>query len=442
MQHVDLPTASLLIGSSVMATADLEYTGPTAVVEAHRLPADVAFWGTNNRHPQDVIEDVKRVNVVSAVIERKVNMLYSGRLTYGTIDYDERLGMEVMRPIRQAEIDDFLGESNADLYCREGLNDWYTFYNVFPELKMGRNKDRVVGLGCQDASHVRLGTMSDKGEISKAFIGDWSGIGRGGDAFELAALDPYFRVAQQMLEKRKLRYILPLRILTRGQFYYGLAPWNSLRASGWLDVAKRVPAMKKQLLEQIQHIRYHIEFSEQYFPVKYKTWDKMTPEERAAIFKTEVSEFDKWAKDKGQGGTYMSIMLESQFTKEQRSLVKIHPMKLELPEGAYLQDAQEADFIICRDMGLKPSLLGISPSKSGSSPGSGSEDRVSRTNHILDCKGDQDMVLKPFEHISRVNGWDKKYGKGQRLKFWFQNYYAATLDRTMQVDPKPVTAGN
>lgn len=442
MEHVELPTANLMIGASVMATTTGDFTGPTAVVEKHRLPTDVAWWGSNNRFPQDVIRDVNRVNVVSAVIERKVNLMNSGRLTYGTVEYDPATGLELMRPIRQPEIDDFLLESNVELYCREALTDWYTFYNVFAELKMGRGKDRVVGLGCQDASQVRLGTMSDKGEITKAWVGDWAVIGTSGDAFDLTALDPYYRVAQQMLELRKLRYILPLRTLVRGQFYYGLAPWNSLRASGWLDVALRIPKLKALLLENIAHIRYHIEFSELYWPTKYKTWDKMTTPERLAIMKTEVEEFDKWAKGKGQGGTYMSIMLESQLTKEQRSLVKIHPMKLELPEGAYLQDAQEAEFIICRDMGLKPSLHGISPSKSGSSPGSGSEDRVARTNHILDCKGDQDMILKPLQHISRVNGWDRKYGNGQRLQFWFQNYYAATLDRTMQVQGRTPTDSN
>jgi hypothetical protein len=300
-------------------------------------------------------------------------------------------------------------------------------------MQMGRGKDRVVGLGCQDASHVRLSTMTDKGEILKAYVGDWSAIGRGSQAFELTALDPYYRVPQQMLELRKLRYILPVRLLGNGQFYYGLSPWNSLRASGWLDVAMRVVELKKHLLEHLQHIRYHIEFSELYWPTKFKNWDKMTPDERLGTMKTEVQAFDTWTKGKGQGGTYMSMMLESQLTKEQRSLVKINEMKMNLPEGAYLQDAQEAEFIICRDMGLNPALHGISPSKSGSSAGSGSVDRVARTNHILDAKSDADMVLKPLAYISRINGWDKKYGKGQRLTWWFQNYYAATLDRTMQV---------
>jgi hypothetical protein len=433
IEHVDLPTASLMIGSQVMATTKAEYTGPTAVVEAHRLPADTAYWGTNNRFPQDVIKDVQRVGVVSSVIDRKVRMLFSGRLTYGTVDYDNATGLEIMKPIREQEIDDFLGESNVDLYCREALSDWYTYANIFPEMQMGRGKDRVVGLGCQDASHVRLSTMTDKGEILKAYVGDWSAIGRGSQAFELTALDPYYRVPQQMLELRKLRYILPVRLLGNGQFYYGLSPWNSLRASGWLDVAMRVVELKKHLLEHLQHIRYHIEFSELYWPTKFKNWDKMTPDERLGTMKTEVQAFDTWTKGKGQGGTYMSMMLESQLTKEQRSLVKINEMKMNLPEGAYLQDAQEAEFIICRDMGLNPALHGISPSKSGSSAGSGSVDRVARTNHILDAKSDADMVLKPLAYISRINGWDKKYGKGQRLTWWFQNYYAATLDRTMQV---------
>ena len=170
----------------------------------------------------------------------------------------------------------------------------------------------------------------------------------------------------------------------------------------------------------------------------------MTHAERLATMKAETETFDTWAKGKGQGGTYMSLMLKDQLSKEQFSLVKINEMKMQLPEGAYIQDAQEAEFIICRDMGLNPALHGISPSKSGSSAGSGSVDRVARTNHILDAKSDADMVLKPLSYISRINGWDKRLGKGQRLTWWFQNYYAATLDRTMQVgdmnQPQPPDA--
>lgn len=108
-------------------------------------------------------------------------------------------------------------------------------------------------------------------------------------------------------------------------------------------------------------------------------------------------------------------------------MVTINEMKMHLPDGAYLQDSQEADFIICRDLGLDPPLHGISPSKSGSSPGSGSEDRVSWTNHILAQKRHADAVLDVLKPVQKINGWDP------RIKFTFNNYYAATLDRTRQV---------
>ncbi len=435
IKHFEFPETSGFVGSRVLATTkraatkSKTYGGGTPVLDRDRKLQGVAWWGAGNRFPQDVIKDISTTSLIGSVIERKVEMLVGGGgLCYGIPEYDKNTGQEVIRPMRIDYIEDWLEETNISLYLNEAARDWYTFYNLFPEFTMGRGRDRIVGIECKDASHVRLNTQNEQGDSTEAIIGDWSfGLTMSESFARIHALNPYFRVADQIRELKKTSYILPIRTLDRGQFYYGIAPWNGLRATGWIDVAKRVPELKKYLLSNLMHLRYHIEFAETYWTTKYKDFEAKSEDERLQIIRDEVALFDKWAKgEKGQGGVYWSLKKAS-LAGDLQSLVTINEMKMSLPEGAYLQDAQEADFIICRDLGLKPSLHGISPSKSGSSPGSGSEDRVARTNHILDQKMHADKILQPLEVVRNVNGWPKG------LKFYFQNYYAATLDRTMQV---------
>lgn len=432
VKHIEMPTASLFAGKNVaLTTRNESYSGPTPVAEKMAESGNVALWGATGDFPKRVIEDKRRTPLVAAVIERKVNLLISGGLTYGRVVIDEYTGQDRMVPMREKHIEKFKKDINHTLYLRESANDWYTFYNVFAEFQMGRGYDRVVGMGIQDASDVRLGTMNDDAEITRAYIADWNNGATEADAFQRPALDPYYNVATQLLDLKQAKSILPIRVLNDGDKYYGLAPWDGLRANGTIDIANRINDLKRLLLDNIMHIRYHIEADERYWPTIIPGYSKMEKPAQIAAMKKHVEAIDEWAKGKGQAGAFMSMMLGHGGEANQTSLLRITEKKMTIPDGAYIEDSQETHFIICRDMGLKPGLHGISPSKSGSSPGSGSEERMARTSHILDCKSDQDMILKPFEVVRDVNGWDED------IVFWFANYYAATLDRTNQVDGKP-----
>lgn len=423
--HIALPTASLFSskqGTLLAGTPKEVYDGPKPVIDKLRAAGKVAPWGAANDKPQKIVRDLRRTPVAASVLERKTNMLISGGLRYGTVEVDDRTGLEILRPKRIPAVEDFIRNSNVNLFLRESTRDWYTYHNVFPEFRMGRGYDRITGIGVQDACHVRLGVQDDKGEITRAYVGDWAN-GDEASAFEMPALDPYRNVAEQLLRNKHARSILPVRVLGWDKFYYGEAPWHGLMLNGSFDIAARINELKLLLLQKISALKYFIEIDERYWPYVIAGFKDMKDEDKLTAMQEHVDSIEEWLGRDGLGGAFMATMLSIGTEKGQSSLVKITPYKLDLPDGVYTEDSQEIHFIICRDMGLKPSLHGISPSKSGSSPGSGSEDRVARTNHILDSKPDQDLILSPLEVVRDVNGWDPE------LRFWFANYHVATLDR-------------
>jgi hypothetical protein len=442
VQVIKLPTASLMVYDRVsMSTRNEAFSGPTAVVEKLRTSGQVALWGPANDYPQRVIRDKQETSIIANIIDLKVKMLVSGGLCYGTRETDQRTGLSTLKPLQIRDIDYWLEDSAANLYNYEATRDFYNYATCFPEIQMGKGKNYVTGISAFDASHVRLGVMTGKGEINTAYVADWNSGAGEADGITMTAVDPYRQPVQQMLDMGKSRYVVPLRFLGDGQFYYGMPSWNGLRANGWLDVAKRIPELKKQLLQNLMHLNYHIEVDERYWPLKFSNWNKLNDAQKLQLMTEETQAINDWLRSgKGQGGSWMSSIVGSTAGKGQESLVKISDKKGGAMEGMYIEDSQEADFVICRDSGVPPQLFGISPSKSGASAGSGSADRILRTNYILDQKPDADLLLSPYYYASRINGWNDKYGNGQRLTWWFANYYAATLDRTMQVGDmnKPV----
>jgi len=438
VQHIPVGPVSLFVKDKVAVTTRREsFQGATPVVERVTKGGRVAWWGPGNNDPQRIIKDKNATSILSAIINMKTEMLVSGGLSYGNWTVDERTGQKIFRPQQHSEIEYWLQDTGSELYNYEATRDYFSYANAFAEFQLSRGKNYCTGITACDASHVRLGTMDKKGHTNTAYMADWVGGAKEVDGDQFSAVDPYDRSpVNQILLGGKFRYIIPLRFLGDGQFYYGNPSWNALRTNGWLDINKRIPELKKLLLENLLHLTYHIEIDERYWERKFPTWAKKSEADRLDLVTAEVEALNDACKGRSQGGALMSSMLGSNASgaQGQESMLKITPIKNSLLEGAYIEDSQEADFVICRDMGLPPPLFGISPSKSGQSAGSGSADRILRTNHILDSKPYADLILKPYSFASRINKWDEKYNNGLPLTWWFANYYAATLDRTMQVE--------
>lgn len=432
--HIDTPSHSVLITDNAVATVP-KYSGPTPVQENMPYGSTVAWWGPSNLWPQDVIKDIETYALMGNVIDRKSELLVGGGMQYGVYRTDPATGVRLMEPMILPEIEDFKEAMQWDLYESEASEEWYTYHNLMVELRMNRAFDRITGFSAHDASHMRLGQMNNKAEITEAYLADWGGGVTEGSATKFRALDPYRNMAEQIAARRESKWILPVRYLTRGQFYYGKPTWDALRYK-WIPIAKRVPELKELLLKNLMHLPYHLEFDERFFQHKYKGWVEKSEDERIGIMRQETNDLSRWLKGDGQGGAIGSIMKSAPEGAQQTSLLRINQMKINMAEGAYIEDSQEADFVCARDMGLKPSLIGISPSKSGSSPGSGSEDRMSRSAHILAQTKAQNAILKPMYLAKKVNKWPAN------IDFTFANYYVSTLDRTNEVSGEnPDTPG-
>jgi hypothetical protein len=242
-------------------------------------------------------------------------------------------------------------------------------------------------------------------------------------------VDPYYDIVGQVRDGRAYKYIFPGRMQTRGRKYYQRCRIETVKESGWLEVAASIPLWKKQIMENQISIKYQVLVSDKYWQRKYPNYEKESERKKKEIDKKEIDGFLNFFKKK-QGAVHLSRFTQDHQGKEYRDW-KIEAVGSDkvYGEGAYIEDDVQSSYVIARAMGLHPSLYGISPGGKGLGAGSGSDIRMASNAHILKQKPDQRKILRPAYYASALNGWNEKYGgEHKQLHWWFENYFIATLD--------------
>lgn len=392
-----------------------------------------AFWGTANDAPQQTVREVNESDLLRPLIRKQTKTMIGQGVVYGTYEVNPTTGDQRLKPIRQMEIDLWLKRTNIYKYLYESWIDWTTHGNAFTEFQMSYG-GQIAGLYAQDAVRCRLSKKDTNGFIRHCGLyGDWpNGVTDEKKLIKLPALDPDYDVAGQIRSSTAARMIMPIRLIVDDNDYYGQAPWHGLITSGWIDVAKAIPKLKKYLMSNMMLIKYHIEIAREYWPLAIEGWAQLSAKKQKEKKEEVVKAFTKWAAgEKSAGRTLMTEKVLDEIKKETyRSLWTVTPLKLEIPTGAYVEDSQEADFHVVRAF-MDPALFGIAPGKDRNSAGSGSDKRIAHTQHILDNFIDTQLMLNPLDVVTDVNGWHEKYGNGQMIHWELKSYHVATADRTL-----------
>jgi hypothetical protein len=386
----------------------------------------MAYWGDGNDFPQIVIDDIRKDPEIGTMLDKQARLLYSSGLVYGTIDFKEN-GDEILKPpspeVRKT-IDTWLRKSNINRYIYEGARDLYFFYNVFPEVVRSVDDSKIIQLCIQPAEHCRFGKQNKRGIIDTCFINAQFPAETELDprTIVLPVLDPYYDPAENLRNASGHNFIYPLSIPTAGSTYYQLADWNSVRSSGWLDVSKAIPKFKKNYIEKQLNIKYHIEISDQYWPLKFEGWAQKKAAEQAKIKNSELKVMNDLLSGLEKSGNSLVTAFKSNFdTGKEFSLWKINVIDDKIKDGKFLEDGKDASLYKATAVGLHPALIGAMPN-SGMG-GAGSNIREAYNLHMLSVRAHQDILLEPLELVKAYNGWPDD------IVFRFRNSFMNTLDK-------------
>ncbi|MFC6999589.1 hypothetical protein [Rufibacter roseus] len=423
------PGALSLAGSGTKGKSSGPEGVPTIPVKKADGSGMVEKWGEDNLFPQKVREEAEKNTIIPTALQRRAELWYGGGIVYGKVtEYDDQ-GNGIFKRKKDPEIEEFFRKSNIPRYGFESFLDLSWFVNTFPEFVLSNDRSQIARLTSQEATFCRYSKADPKtGVFSHVYINaNWDQGESVDNVPKVPVLDPYDDPVEQMRENTTdNKFIYPISIPSPDKCAYQLASWNSVRRSGWLEVAQAIPEFKKALFKNQLTIKYIVSVHSAYWSWKYKDWEEKSDAQRTQIITAELDEFDEiMSGNEGAGKSILAttITLDS---GETISAYKVEAVDDKLQSGIYVEDSQEASSHILTAIGLAPVLMGITPGKSMGA-GSGSDARVHFNNFISSSKFQQDLVLEPLYTVRDYNGWDPN------IEFRILNPLIMTLDKGKSV---------
>lgn len=362
----------------------------------------VALWGANNDFPQQVYEEGKANSLICGTIEEKAALLVGRRLQYGR--YEKGKFVELDLP----EVDDFLKKAKVRKYLNESAIDLYWFANFFPELILSKDRKQVVCISRKPAMHTRLEKQQADGFVHHVYLNaDWQGASElSKQTLRIPTLDTRLDAVEWLKSASGYKYVFPLSFPKIGEHYYATATWDSVRKSGWLELAAQIPHLKKKLLENQMVVKYHVQIAEEWLTSKYKDWKDIKEDERNHRVQQLLDDFDK----KMTGTNAVGNSLISTFrllNGKEYSGWKIEPIKgADNLDGIYQEDGKTANEHILFALGM-PSSLKDAPGKNSMGAGSGSNIREIINVYLSKIKTHEDLLLEPIQFMHDYNGLPK-----------------------------------
>lgn len=388
----------------------------------------IAPWGANNNLPDEILEKVKKSDIVSA------NLRFNRDVCYG-------LGPKLVKSVKKngkivdcLEVDDgpeyeFFENNDIPLFFLEQLTDMVHFHNAFPELIPSKKGTKVEYVRHKEAVFSRFSSM-EKGRINNHYYSaKWGDSPSISDIDVSKVIDEYnaLNSAKTLLALKKHRVIYPVYMPSPGRPYYSRPEWYSIFESGWYDHSIAIPELKKAIMKNNLGVKFIIYISSKYFEDIFKregidSSDIKASKERIDAEKIKFNDFLAGAANANKSILALKEYVMSGSSAIENKWIEIVPINNKMEGGEYISDIETAANIMCYAMNVHPNLIGATPGKSSGSL-SGTDKRELFLMKQALSKPLIDRCLRVFKLIKSVNQWDKD------ISIVVPEYVFTTLDK-------------
>lgn len=405
---------------------------------------NVAFWGEDNRFPQNIEQQMRYCGVGMAELDRQVRALYGNGIVPGKITGIKDDGTEIFTPLPRTEkaIYAKIEARSMPRFWLEYLQDFKWFNNCFPEIIFSKDCSEITGFVHQESCDSRFMQMADDGTFSKVYLSKmW-----GASSDQYSKFDPKKKVVGLMenpklvdlIDKKFLKTldcidmynsldsakeiaarlkggdglksaILPVNYPSVNKTYYQVPTWDGARLSGWVEIASKIPSLIKTLYAKAFTIKYHIEIPKTFFEDKYgvEVWKGMDSAKKAKAKKDLLEEMDKFLTGSENAfKSFVTFFNVSTVDKSEYGRIKITPIedKTNLDKEMITQSQADSQIIIA--MGGTPTMSGAGKIGTGQQRSGGSDLVENYLIHNAGLNLERQVFLEPLYLMRDFNGWD------------------------------------
>lgn len=421
----------------------------------------VAFWGEDNRFPQNIEQQMAYCGIGKRGLAWKAEALWGSGFVPGKITGYKDDGSEIFKPLdtgANKAIYKFIRRPELSRFFLEFLMDWTWFGNCFPEVIFSKDCKSITGFVHQESCDSRFMQMDTDGAFNKVFLSKLWGASKDQYAIfdptkavrglllnpnfvdlipteflkTLDAIDMYNALgsAQAIADRKKddnglKSAILPVNYPSVNKTYYQLPAWDGARLAGWVEIASKIPSLLKTLYKKAFKIRYHIEVPDHYFSKKYgpEKWASFDETQQTAKRKDLLTDMDKFLSgDENAFKSFISFFEISTGDKTEYGRIKITevPDTSSVNKEMITQSAADIQLLIA--MGINPTLFGAGTIGTGQQRSGGSDIRESWLIYTNSLNLERSVFMEPMYLVRDFNGWDED------IVYRFGNTILTTLD--------------
>ncbi len=437
--------------------------GTSPAIQKVQTALEVAYWGEDNRFPQNIEQQMAYCGVGKHGLDWKTRALFGSGILPGRIaDYKDDGATEVFTPLTRTEGKDIYAflENRAMLrFWLEYFQDWTWFANCFPEVILSKDATKITGFVHQESCDSRFKQMNDQGVIDTVYLSKMWGtsssqfakfdpdkkiLGIMENPTQLTEKDNKFlkavdcidmynslesltAIAEKLKNKTGLKSaILPVNYPSVNKTYYQVATWDGARLGGWVEIACKIPQIIKLFLKKGQKIQNHIEVPESYFSKKYgaTAWRGMDAKKQNEARKKLLKEMDEFlTSDKAAFSTFISFFDVKPHKDEEVGRIKITPIDSKYNIDKEVLTTSAANIEILTAMGLHPTLIGSGTIGTGKQATGGSDQREAYLIYTSLLKLERQVALEPLYLARDYNKW------GDDIQFRILDTQLTTLDK-------------
>lgn len=365
-------------------------------------------WGDDNLFPQNVLSDLESNSITLRALEKR-KAIHFGR---GIIAYREdepgEDGLPKKIKVTDAEVVEFFRVNRVNFQWVDLIGSLETFANGWIEFITNKAKDKINKLYIKDPAYCRLEKMDPVTARIKNlyYSAQWDRYVTA-EQEKVCVTVPMFDPSKIMDGKyQDGNFIYPVFYRSFNKSYYHLAVWNGIRTSGWLDIANKVPLLKKAIMKNQMTIKYHIRIPDDYFQHRYPS-PNFTKEYRETKKKEVLQDMNDFLTDvENSGKAFISFSFYNKVKQDYLSGWQIDVIDNKLKDDAYLPDSQAANSEILFALGVDPTLIGSGMPGGKLGAGSGSDKREAFWQLNAEMGIYRQISLEPLYFIRDFNRWD------------------------------------
>lgn len=455
-------------GNTTAGTNTVTNTAPQ--IKKLQTALEVAYWGEDNRFPQNIEQQMAYCGVGKAALEWKARALYGNGIIPGKIiessgpasssgapaDSTGNPGFaqrkpsvdEVFQPLDRSkykEVYSFLETRSMFRFWLEYFQDWAWFGNNFPEIIFTKDGNKISHFIHQESCDSRFKQMNEQGIIDTVFLSKMWGAAK--DQFarfdpkksilnllenplqitevdnkyvkKLGCIDMYDplntakKISNELKGKEYISAILPVNYPSVNKTYYQVPAWDGARLSGWVEIASKIPALLKTIYNKAFKIRYHIEVPETYFEMKYgsERWQAMgmkeDGKEQIEARKNLLKEMNDYLSGSEKAYTsFISFFQINSHSNDEYGRVKITAIEDKSNIDKDLMTTSAANIEILTAMGIHPTLIGSGTVGTGTQRTGGSDQREAYLIYTSLLNLERQVALEPLYLARDFNEWD------------------------------------